>query len=385
VTVLNPENLPKKGPVIYLALHRNGAADGFVYHSVLPRISYMIARQLRDNPFLRIFFGGIEVVRQKDIRPGEHIQALNKRAMQECVDTLHANGELLIFPEGTSTLGPSHLPFKSGGVRIAAAFVASGKACPIVPIGVRYEQAWAFRSRAEVLIGKPIMTQTTEVRELKHLCNPALKEIGVNVTSERYQKKIQKLACIATLGTSHSYYRVLKRFESSIPEALDKELSELELLFTKRRLMFHQGVPLFPMGARWPYALALMVCAPVVGIAVLLNFLPLAGAWFAANKFADDQNVVALWKILVGVPLAAIWALVLTLLSLIDGSPWLLLAYAGITSLGLSLFYRTRKLLITVHNGLLQPSLRPRLLAFRDAILAALDRPPSPLTTETAP
>ena len=35
-------------------------------------------------------------------------------------ELLAAGGEVMIFPEGTSSLGPHHLPFKSGAASIAA-------------------------------------------------------------------------------------------------------------------------------------------------------------------------------------------------------------------------------------------------------------------------
>ena len=53
VTVIYPERLPAAGPVLYLGLHRNGAMDGFVYHSLLPRARFLISTQLRRNPLVR--------------------------------------------------------------------------------------------------------------------------------------------------------------------------------------------------------------------------------------------------------------------------------------------------------------------------------------------
>ena len=35
--------------------HRNGAIDGFVYHSVFPNTRFLLARQLQKNAFLRFF------------------------------------------------------------------------------------------------------------------------------------------------------------------------------------------------------------------------------------------------------------------------------------------------------------------------------------------
>jgi hypothetical protein len=277
---------------------------------------------------------------------------------------------LLVFPEGTSSLGPAHLPFKGGAAHIAAAFLADGQSLPVLPVGIRYERPWAFRSRVEVCVGKPILPRSTDVRELRRLFNRALEEIGINVASQDRQERVHKLAYVATLGTRHSYYRKLKQFEASIPGHLDEELDDLEAAFAERKLLYHQGVPLFPVGARWPYLLSLLACGPLVAVAALLNAVPLLGGWVAACTLADDRNVIALWKILVGVPLFAVWAIAIAVTCIAFGQPWLPAAYAAITGLGVSLYYRTKKLAVAVYNGCFFDSLRPRILAFRQAVLS---------------
>jgi len=112
ITLIHPERLPRTGPVLYLGLHRNGAVDGFVYDQALHHPVFMISTQLRKNWFARLFFEGIAVNRTKD----EGDRALNDAALRQCLDHLRTGGELFVFPEGTSSLGPRHLPFKSGAV-----------------------------------------------------------------------------------------------------------------------------------------------------------------------------------------------------------------------------------------------------------------------------
>ena len=45
VTVAHRNRLPARGPALYLALHRNGAVDGFVYHRALGGPAFMISTQ----------------------------------------------------------------------------------------------------------------------------------------------------------------------------------------------------------------------------------------------------------------------------------------------------------------------------------------------------
>src|SRR3954470_18685749 len=112
ITIRGAERLPGAGPVLWLGLHRNGAVDGFAYAAALRRpLVYLISTQLRKSLLGRIFFGGIGVARHAD----EGDRAANRAALGRCLERLQAGGELFVFPEGTSSLGPRHLPFKAGG------------------------------------------------------------------------------------------------------------------------------------------------------------------------------------------------------------------------------------------------------------------------------
>ncbi|PYJ81139.1 MAG: hypothetical protein DME22_21885 [Verrucomicrobia bacterium] len=363
ISVLWPERLPRTGPTIYLGLHRNGAVDGFIYHAILPRANFMISTQLRRNLIGRLFFTGIEVARDRDEgEPGTNLEALN-----QCMELLRMGGELVIFPEGTSTLGPRHLPFKSGAARILANYLENGSLIQVVPLGITYECPWAFRSRVEVVVGAPVATDLSDalhplgrLKELKRSIQSALESVGVNVESEQYQQMIHRLACVATLGTKRSYFKTLKALEQSIPEKI-------------------------LLGPAWRYLLALGATGPLVGLGALLNLPPLLGAWWAGKKFPDGPNVISLWRVLVGAPLFLLWVAVMAMVAIVSGRwPWFGL-YALTTFSGLKLYYRVKKLAVAVHNGLRYPELRPQVLAFRETVLRETFREPAPLTPSLSP
>src|SRR5437016_840043 len=194
-SVLHPKRLPRRGPVLYLGLHRNGAVDGFVYSSVLPRASFMIASNLRKNLLGRLFFSGIEVVRAKD----EGDRSENETSLARCREFLRSGGELFVFPEGTSTLGPRHLPFKSGAARLLLDALESGIDVTVIPLGITYESPTRFRSKVEVVVGEPVSTNLRgcvgpreRLVELKQRLEQALEDVGVNVESGEYLEKIEK-------------------------------------------------------------------------------------------------------------------------------------------------------------------------------------------------
>lgn len=372
VSILHPERLPRNGPVLYLGLHRNGAVDGFVYHSILPRARFMISTQLRRNLLGRLFFDGIEVVRRKD----DGDPGVNEAALKRCVELMRAGGELFVFPEGTSSLGPRHLPFKSGAVQLLNEYLANGAPIAVVPLGIHYECAWGFRSKVEVVVGEPIpidlppsLTPIGRIKELKRRMRTGLESVGINVESQAVQETIQRLAYVSTLATSRSYFKSLKALEASVPAEILEAWKALDPEIASARLLTHHGVPLFPMGPVRLYAFALLPLGLVVLAAIFLNLPPFLAAWWAGKRFPDDRNVISLWRILVGIPLFALWALLLGLIAAVTGTLTWWAIYAAVTASGLKLYYRVKKLAVAVHNGLRFPTLRPGMLTFRELVL----------------
>jgi 1-acyl-sn-glycerol-3-phosphate acyltransferase len=378
IEVVHAERLPESGPVLYLGLHRNGAVDGFIYHAVLPQAEFLIAKQLRANPLGRLFFDGIEVVRKKD----EGDRAGNAKALQKCLEHLRQGGQLFVFPEGTSSLGPKHLPFKSGAAQLLNEYLTRvGGGIQVVPLAIHYEFAWGFQRKVQVVVGEQIdinlpatATPLGRIKELKHRIQSALESVGVNVETEEEQAAIQRLAYVSTLGTERSYYRSLKFLEKGVPPRIENAGRQFEAAIDGRRLLRHQGVPLLPKGSVWGYLAALLLCAPFVIGAVIINFLPFSAAVIAGWKLPDDRNVVSLWRILVGVPLFVLWAAGVSVAMLLTGH-WLWLAmYVLVTVLGVKLCYRVNKLVVAVGNGLLHPGLRAQAWRFHQTVQEEIPR-----------
>ena len=380
VSILGAENLPAGGGAVLLGLHRNGAVDGFVYRVPAPQAVYMISVQLRRSLLGRLFFDGIEVARDKDRGKSPGGAALNTGGMEQCVDLLKRGGSLCIFPEGTSSLGPRHLPFKSGAAHIAFdCLTGPGKPPAVVPMGIHYEAPTEFRSRIEVIIGKPVSTEMPEgwsrvekLRELKRRFEIALEEVGVNVVSDEYQDTIQRLACIATLGTKRSYFRTLKQLEKSIPAPLEESWKQLSAEFHRPGLLFHQGVPLCPIFPLPLMFAVLAVIGPVTLAGWLLNAPPLLAGGWAGRKFADGPNVITLWRLLVGVPVFILWAAIISLTCALLGRPIWIAVYVVITFAALKLTRLTRKVVIEINNGLRHRDLRERALSFHQQLLSTL-------------
>jgi 1-acyl-sn-glycerol-3-phosphate acyltransferase len=374
ITVTGAEHVPKDEPLLVLGLHRNGAVDGFVYRAAIPRLNYLVRAKLRNNPLGKLFFSGVEVVRSDDGGRGEDTLAM----IDGCVSEIRSGTRLAVFPEGTSKLGPRHLPFKSGAARIALSCLENDVPVTVLPLGIHYECPWAFRSRLEIMVGEPIrlsslaLTESRGVRlrEIKGIFTTALEKVGINVADEETQGLTQKFAYIATLGTRHRYFDALKAMEQGLPADLVSDWNSMEERMRAKRVLRHQGIPLFPIRMAWAYAVLTALLAVPVMAGSLVNSPPLVIAWLVGRHCADDTNVIALWRILAGVPLLLLWAGAWIIAAAVLGQAWLALSYLAITWIAVLGWYRLKKLAVCAWNGLFHSDLRADALAIRDLILS---------------
>ena len=377
--VVHGERLPPHGPVLCLGLHRNGAVDGFLYHEIRPRAVFMLAAQLRRSVLGRLFFTGIEIVREKDRATDGAGDPHHAGALRRCLDHLGAGGELFVLPEGTSSLGPRHLPFKSGAVRLLLDHLAAGRPITVVPLGIHYECAWGFRSQVEIVVGPPIATALPaaaspleQLKELRRRIQAALEAVGINVESAERLRLIEQLASISTLGTARSYFQSLKALERHVPAPILSAWQGLATEVAGRRVWRYYGVPLFPVGSPWLYGAALVFAAPVVLAAIAVNAPPFFAAAWAGRKLPDDRNVISLWRILVGAPAFLLWIVALFAAAVATGHLGWFAGYAVLTLAGLRLYHRAKKLAVAVHNAVFQADLRLRALAFHRLLGEAL-------------
>lgn len=376
IRLLQPENRPASGPVLYVGLHRNGAVDGCVYKSLLPEAVFMISVQLRRSLIGRMIFDGIEVVRDKD--RGHDKGAENGVAIERCIEHLRLGGALFVMPEGTSDLGHRHLPFKTGAARIVETALRAGLRPTVVPVGIHYERAWAWQSDIEVVLGPPLplnlppgSSGAAAVDLLHRRISAGLENLAVGAPDAESFARRERAALVATLGSGRSYFAALKALEAGVPEA-ETALAEFEKITAGRPLFQYQGVPLLPARHAWADVVHALVLAPLVAAAGLLNLPPLLIAWSAGRRFADARNTIALWRLLVGFPAFLTWTAGMLALAIMTGHwpPWMV--YVAFSWLGLRSLGRLKKLAVSLGNLWRAPDLRPHLLALHRQIAAAL-------------
>lgn len=359
-------HVPRSGAVLYVATHRNGALDGAPYTLAVPHAVPMVSAQLHRTALGRFLFQGIPVARAKDRERG--IAADNRQSIERCISLLKHEGQLLVMPEGTSTLGFRHLPYRRGAARIARAALDAGVTLTIVPLGVHYEAPTVWQSRAEVLVGEPVQLQGSEdVAAIHRIITQALESVSANFASEGEQCNAEALAYARTFGTDASYAQSLKHFEQADPNAVARIVSPLASLAREEGLCTHQGIPLVPIGP-WPlYATYWLALAPLVAAFSLLNAPVLVAGWVASRRLPDAPNVVSFWRMVAGLPTGLAWATLASVAGSLAGGLPGAAVYWGVTMAGIGAWYRFRKLSIALCNGLFHADAKPALLrAYQD-------------------
>ena len=345
------------GAVLFVGLHRNGALDGVAYLPAAPKAVYLVSAQLHRSAFLRAFFPGIPVARRKDRERG--IRGDGSDAVHACVDHLSRGGRLFVLPEGTSTLGPKHLPFKAGAAQIASAVIARGTALTLVPLAVHYERAWAWQSRVEVVVGQPVHFDASE--EPEAVISQLLETTGINVSSEEELRTLETLAFASTRSMRVTYADALKQFERGVPDELKKTLDDVQLTARWAGAWKFQELPLMPESSLLREAMELLVLSPAVGLMAFLNAPPLLLATLASRWLPDDRNVVAFWRALVGIPAGVLWAAIMTAALALSWSAWAALGYVLLSVAGVRAVRALKMRAVSVHNALFAPKVGPRM------------------------
>ena len=202
--VLGEENIPAKGPVIYVANHPSAVIDPIAIAVSLKDKLYFLAGEEYFGKGLqaRIFkkeFNMIPVARpwlKKDKKVS------NIDMFQKCFESLAEGKSILLFPEASSVTVSKIRELKTGAIRIKLGFEKMmDQTVPIVPIGLNFSNAHEFQSRLLVKIGEPIQfkpennsTEPAEVyREKSKEIQQAMSECIVNIENDANEGIVKRI------------------------------------------------------------------------------------------------------------------------------------------------------------------------------------------------
>lgn len=165
--VIHPENLPEKGPVVFISNHQS-YADILAFLSVVQKhqVAFIAKDALEKIPIL-----GQWVVRIRGIfiRRGDVRASL--ATINEGVSYLQAGFSLVIFPEGTRSHSSAMGEFKPGSFKLA-----TKAKVPLVPVTINggyrsYEEPGYVKkgNTIDVLVHPPVDTAALDRHQLAEL------------------------------------------------------------------------------------------------------------------------------------------------------------------------------------------------------------------------
>ena len=161
INIVDDENLPEDGGLLYITWHPSGLIDPMLMTSVLPgRLTTVAKHTLFRIPLLGRLLkasGVVPIERPEDSTDLKASRQRNIARLQQLSSRLANGGSVLIFPEGVTHGDAGVRTVRSGAARILLSAIREavehGRPLPhVVPVGLHYSESQRFRERAAVVI-----------------------------------------------------------------------------------------------------------------------------------------------------------------------------------------------------------------------------------------
>jgi glycerol-3-phosphate O-acyltransferase/dihydroxyacetone phosphate acyltransferase len=378
IDVVNFDNVPKDGPVIFAGNHPNALMDGWLLTAKCGRwpLHFMANAKLWKYRMLAPVLdasGAVPVYSQEET-DGE---VDNEKAFAKLYEVIESGNCMGIFPEGISHVESQLSKLKTGAARVALAVAARGKVqIRIVPCGLNYIHRHRFRSQVLIEFGEPIVIddewiqsykqdERESVRKLTDHLSAALTNVTLNAPDWRTLRIIQTVRRLYKPATANltpsEYIELNRRFvEGYLRDIHKPEMQSLSLEVEDYQARLDMlGLKDFQL--RQPVTLANASRKVLLRGLTMLALLPLAipGAllhlpvgWVAATigeRFSYEQDDIATLKVLSTILLLPLLYLVIAILVGINIGPWW--ALLAIVALSFSFIASVR--LLEAEAGLL--------------------------------
>lgn len=161
INIVDDENLPEEGGLLYITWHPSGLIDPMLMTSVLPgRLTTVAKHTLFRIPLLGRLLkasGVVPIERPEDSTDLDASRRRNISRLHDLSSRLVQGGSVLIFPEGITHGDAGVRTVRSGAARVLLKAMRDakqqGRPMPhLVPVGLHYSESQRFRERAAVVI-----------------------------------------------------------------------------------------------------------------------------------------------------------------------------------------------------------------------------------------
>ncbi len=331
------ETVPRDGPVLLVANHPNSLLDPVLVAAAARRpVSFLAKAPLFTDKrlgWLMRAVGAIPVYRRSD----DPTQMERNEEMFRAAHAALADGAAVgLFPEGKSHDDPALATLRTGAARIAlGAYGLTGRAFPVVPVGLVFRHKDEFRSSALVLVGSAVRwddvaplgaSDETAVRILTSRISEGLRQLTVNLEKWEDQPlvdcamRIWETECaappseeerMARFGATTRIMAAVRHGQDPVGMALEREVE------THRRRLALLGLRPADLasdvglvrGAVWALrrALPLPLEVAVATVGWLLWWPPYRLTGVIVQKIQPPINQISTHKLLAGILCYALW------------------------------------------------------------------------------
>jgi 1-acyl-sn-glycerol-3-phosphate acyltransferase len=336
--------VPEEGPVLLVANHTNSLIDPAMMVVAAERAVRFLAKaplfKHRLIGWLVRAVGSVPVYRRSD---DPRLVSQNFESFRDVHAALAEGYALAIFPEGTSHSAAHLQPLKTGAARIALGAAArTGRAFPIVPLGLVFRDRRTFRSSARVIVGASCAwddlaargpRDKEAVRELMRRIEASMREVTLNLHdwSDAQLVRCAERIWTAEFGRDAGASQEIDRLRHAT-EALGRLRlgTDPQWRTVVRELRAHdrvlQRLGLTPItlpvtvsstdARRWVLRrLPLLLVLPLAALGLLLFWIPRELTGWAAGRASksEGEDTVPTYRVLYGVVIFTAWFLVLAI------------------------------------------------------------------------
>lgn len=203
IKIVNPENVPKTGAVLFLGNHHNALMDPLLIATKCGRFTYFLTRaSVFKNKSIAKILKSLLMLPVYRIRDGWSTISQNKAIFKSSAKLLGHGKALALFPEANHNLNRTVRPLSKGFTRIIHQALDQYPELnlSLVPIGFNYHNAVMFGDSVSLYFGEPITVTSNDTInkikssvDLRFMVFNKLCQLTTHIDPDHYDSTVQKL------------------------------------------------------------------------------------------------------------------------------------------------------------------------------------------------
>ena len=337
IYVTNREFLPEQGPALFVANHANSLLDAVMVGRTARRPVHFLAKApLFTIPVFGSALHALGMVPAYRASDDPSQVSKNLQSIAQTAACLAKGDAVGIFPEGKSHDALAIEELRTGAARIASQAINKGAAeLKIVPLGINYERKERFRSTVWVEVGSPILAnvwlngdeERKAVRELTGEIERRMKQVTIHLDEPSWEVVLEDLEALhPPPKDARRDPLALLQQRKHIADAMNyfqaNGSSHAELVGDLLKY-HHEGLEAAGLNIHSDFlryrglllVLRLLARASLFALSFVLSIpgtvhhiTPFAVTrWFAGFLQAPGRSTIALSRLLIGLPVYALW------------------------------------------------------------------------------